>query len=181
MIYIISINIGRETMDLIAQGTNLYQSSFSTDYSVDTTTSSGFFLFGGMWMLFWLVVAVIGIVAMWKVYVKAGKPGWAAIIPIYNIIVMLQIVGRPVWWIILLFIPIVNIVVQLIISLDMAKAFGKSDLFGVFGLWLFSIVGYLILGFGDAKYVGPLGSSPEAPTTGPSQPAQPSQQPPTVQ
>ena len=102
-----------------------------------------------------LAIVIITIVSMWVVFTKAGKPGWAAIIPIYNIWVLLQIVGRPGWWIILLLIPFVNIVVSIIVMLDLAKSFGKSQLFGIVALWLFSLIGYLILGFGDAKYVGP--------------------------
>lgn len=105
-------------------------------------------------MLVWLAV-VIGIIAsIWKVFVKAGQPGWACLIPIYNIIVMLQIVGRPIWWIVLMLIPIVNIVVSIIVSIDMAKSFGKDAGFGI-GLALLGFIFYPILGFGDAKYQGP--------------------------
>lgn len=106
------------------------------------------FLFGS------LIFAVLVIAGMWKAFIKAGKPGWAAIVPIYNVIVMIQVAGRPVWWIFLLLIPLVNIIVEVIIALDIAKAFGKSVLFGIFGLIFFSPIGWLMLGFGDAKYVG---------------------------
>ncbi|MER5266135.1 DUF5684 domain-containing protein [Actinosynnema sp. NPDC002837] len=105
-----------------------------------------------------VIGAVIGlflIVAMWKVFAKAGKPGWAAIIPLYNIYVQLKIVGRPGWWLILFFIPVVNIVISLLVAIDMAKSFGKGSGFGVVGLWLFGFVGYPMLAFGSATYRGP--------------------------
>ncbi|HQW82595.1 MAG: signal peptidase I [Rhodanobacteraceae bacterium] len=116
-------------------------------------------LIGIVMMLVWLAV-VIGIIAgIWKVFVKAGKPGWACLIPIYNIVVLLQIVGRPIWWLVLLLIPIVGFVVAIIISIDMAKSFGKGTGFGI-GLALLGFIFYPMLGFGDAKYQGP--SAPQA-------------------
>ncbi|MCR3746073.1 DUF5684 domain-containing protein [Lentzea californiensis] len=102
-----------------------------------------------------LIIIVIAIVVMWKTFVKAGQPGWAAIVPIYNLYVMTQIGGRPGWWTVLLLIPGVNVVVLAILSIDIAKSFGKDAVFGIVGLWLFSIVGYAILGFGNAQYRGP--------------------------
>lgn len=107
-----------------------------------------------VWIVFVLALALLSIVSLWRIFQKANQPGWASIIPIYNLYVLMKIVGRPGWWVILYFIPVVNIVVNVIVSIDFAKVFGKSDTFGIFGLWLFSIVGYLILGFGDAKYKG---------------------------
>lgn len=101
-----------------------------------------------------LIITVVLIVAWWKIFTKAGKPGWAAIIPIYNVIVMLQVVGRPVWWIILFLIPIVNIIIEIIVFLDLAKSFGKSTWFGI-GLILLNPIFVLILAFGDAEYKGP--------------------------
>ena len=102
-----------------------------------------------------LVIGIFLLVAMWKVFTKAGKPGWAAIIPVYNIYVQLKIVGRPGWWLVLYFIPVVNIVISLLVAIDLAKSFGKGSGFGVVGLWLFGFVGYPILAFGDATYRGP--------------------------
>lgn len=101
-----------------------------------------------------LAVAILSIVAGWKVYSKGGKPGWACLVPIYNVIAMLQIAGRPVWWIILLLIPIVNVVIIFLLSLDLAKSFGKSALFGV-GLFFLGFIFYPILAFSDAEYQGP--------------------------
>jgi len=101
-----------------------------------------------------IIIAVIGIVALWRVFQKAGRPGWAAIIPLYNVYIMLKMAGRPGWWLILYLIPIIGLIVHIVVSIDLAKAFGKSGAFGFFGLWLFSIIGYLVLAFGDAKYKG---------------------------
>jgi len=105
----------------------------------------------------WLAVValgLLGIIAFWRVFQKAHRPGWAAIIPFYNMYTLLKVAGRPGWWLILYFIPIVNIIVHIVVSVDVAKAFGKSAAFGVIGLWLFSVLGYLILGFGSAQYKG---------------------------
>ncbi|AFD05809.1 DUF5684 domain-containing protein [Solitalea canadensis] len=108
----------------------------------------------GIGSLIYLAILVLVITSMWKVFTKAGKPGWAAIIPIYNIIVLLEITGRPLWWIVLLIIPLVNIVALIIIMIDLAKSFGKGTGFGV-GLAFLGFVFFPILGFGDAVYQGP--------------------------
>jgi hypothetical protein len=105
-------------------------------------------------LLFVLLISAAIIAGIWKVFVKAGQPGWACLVPIYNIVVMLQIVGRPIWWLILLFIPFVGIVVAFIVCIDMAKSFGKGTGFGI-GLALLGVVFYPLLGFGDARYLGP--------------------------
>lgn len=106
--------------------------------------------------LIYLAIFVVMIVAQWKIYEKAGEPGWAAIVPIYNIIVLLKIVGKPTWWIIMFFIPIVNIVYLIWMINMLSKSFGKDEGFTV-GLLLLGFVFYPILGFGDAVYLGPYG------------------------
>lgn len=121
-------------------------------YGAYSNSSSG--PSAGFWILY-LIVIVLILVAGWRVFEKAKKPGWAIIIPIYNIYVLLKIVGRPGWWVILYFIPLINIIIHLIVSLDFAKSFGRSGAFGVFFLWLFPVIGYLVLGFGKSKYNGP--------------------------
>ncbi len=103
----------------------------------------------------WLAVMIMIIAGYWKTFVKANKPGWASLIPFYNIYVMLEIVGRPGWWLILFFIPFVNFVVLIMLSIDMAKSFGKDVFYGLLMLWLLMPIGYLMLGFGDAEYQGP--------------------------
>jgi hypothetical protein len=100
------------------------------------------------------IVSIIVIIAQWKIYSKAGKPGWACIIPIYNVIVLLEIVGKPIWWIFLYLIPCVNIVFGIWTINLLSKSFGKEEGFTV-GLILLPFVFYPILGFGDATYVGP--------------------------
>lgn len=104
------------------------------------------------------LLGVIALVSMWKVYTKAGKPGWAVLIPIYNLIVLLEIVGRPVWWLILLLIPLVNVVVVVMLAFDLAKSFGKGSGFGL-GLVFLNFIFMMILGFGSATYVGPVAAS----------------------
>jgi len=103
--------------------------------------------------IFYLAICVVMIVAVWKIFTKAGKPGWAAIVPIYNIIVWLQVVNRPIWWIILLIVPIVGFIVAIILTNDLAKAFGKGVGWTI-GLLLLPMVFLPILGFGDDEYVG---------------------------
>jgi hypothetical protein len=98
------------------------------------------------------VLAIIGIIAMWIIFTKAGQPGWAAIIPIYNIIVLLRVVNRPWWWILLMLIPIVNIVLVIIVIFDLGKSFGKSGAWSFFLLLILSIIGMLILAFGKSEY-----------------------------
>jgi hypothetical protein len=120
-------------------------------------------------MIIGLLIALFLIVAMWKVFTKAGQPGWASIIPIYNLYVWCKIVGRPGWWIILLLIPFVNFIIGIILSIDLAKSFGKGAGFGI-GLALLGIIFWPILGFGSAQYHGPSASSGVA-VTPPPQPA----------
>ncbi len=111
-------------------------------------------IFVGIFGLVYLAVIVLLIASMWVIFTKAGQPGWAAIVPIYNGVVLLQIVGRPVWWIVLLLIPFVNFIVGLLVVLDLAKSFGQSVGFGI-GLLLLPFVFAPMLAFGDAKYRGP--------------------------
>jgi hypothetical protein len=114
----------------------------------------GLLALGGTFMLVMLVVAVIVIVGFWKVFTKAGQPGWAILIPIYNAIVMLKIAGKPAWWVLLFLIPLVNIVVSLLVAIEIAKAFGQSAAFGVILCFLLGGIGYVILGFGNYRYLG---------------------------
>src|SRR5256885_4444159 len=120
-------------------------------------------------MIVGLLIALFLIVAMWKVFTKAGQPGWACIIPIYNLYVWCKIVGRPWWWILLMLIPFVNFIIAIILGIDMAKSFGKGAGFGI-GLALLGIIFLPILGFGSAQYQGPAASQGVA-VTPPPQPA----------
>lgn len=111
-------------------------------------------LFSGVFLIVILVIAVIVLAGLWKVYTKAGQPGWAVIVPIYNTIVLLKIVGRPIWWILLMLIPLVNFVIIIIVYIDLAKSFGKGVGFAI-GILLLGFIFVPILGFGDARYLGP--------------------------
>ena len=106
-----------------------------------------------------IILGIFLIVAQWMVYQKAGKPGWACIIPFYNFIVLLEIVGKPWWWLLLMLIPLVNIVLVIIVYHNLSLSFGKTAGFTV-GLVLLSFIFFPILAFGDAKYLGPGGPNP---------------------
>src|SRR6187401_1754201 len=109
-------------------------------------------------IIFGLLIALLIIVAMWKVFTKAGQPGWACIIPIYNLYVWCKIVGRPWWWILLMLIPFVNFIIAIILIIDLVKSFGKGVGFGI-GLLLLPVIFFPILGFGSAQYQGPSAGS----------------------
>ena len=110
--------------------------------------------FGGVLViLIMLAFALFMIVSYWKVFEKAGQPGWGVLIPIYNILLLLKIAGRPGWWILLYLIPLVNIVIGIIVCIDIAKNFGKDAGFGI-GLAFLGIIFYPILAFGSAQYLG---------------------------
>ena len=106
---------------------------------------------------FMTVIYVLLIIAMWKIFTKAGKPGWASIVPIYNVIVMFQIIGLNPWLLLLYLIPVVNFVVAIVFSIMQAsrlsKAFGKGTGFTL-GLFFLNPIFLLMLGFGDSKYIG---------------------------
>ena len=110
----------------------------------------------GFAIVIYIAIIVLMIASQWVIYQKAKKPGWACIVPIYNVIVLLEIVGKPWWWLLLMLIPFVNIVLGIWVINLLAKSFGKTEGFTV-GLILLSIVFYPILAFGDAKYKGPAG------------------------
>jgi hypothetical protein len=105
----------------------------------------------------WVVLAyIVSCIPLSLIFKKADKSAVAAFVPIWNTIVLLQIVGRPVWWIILLLIPFVNVIILIIVYLDLATAFGKRTGFGI-GLILLTWIFMLILGVGSASYQGPIG------------------------
>jgi hypothetical protein len=104
-------------------------------------------------MVIELVFAVLMIAGMWKVFAKAGEPGWACIIPIYNVLVMLKIAGKPAWWFILFLIPGVGAIIAILVAIEIAKKFGKGAGFGV-GMALLPFIFYPMLGFGDASFQG---------------------------
>ena len=127
-------------------------------------------LFGGVFFLIWLGLILLILIGMWKVFVKAGRPGWEAIVPIYNLYILItKIAFRPWWWMLLFLagpIPILGwiavIVASIIISIDVAKNFGKDVVFAI-GLALLGPIFYPILGFGSAKFQPVTGNKPPLP------------------
>jgi hypothetical protein len=107
-------------------------------------------------IFFMLAVSILIIIAKWRIYEKAGQPGWASIIPVYNFYVLLKIVGKPDWWLIWMFIPLANVVVAIWTTNLLSKSFGKNVGFTL-GLIFLNIIFYPILGFGNAEYQGPAG------------------------
>ena len=103
--------------------------------------------------IFMIIVMIVIVVANWKIFTKAGKPGWAILIPIYNVIVMLEIVKKPIWWTIMLFIPVVNVVFAIMIIYAFVLKFGKPGWHVVLALFV-GIIYYPYIAFSDAKYQG---------------------------
>jgi glycopeptide antibiotics resistance protein len=141
---------------------------FGATYTYTTTSTSGSSGISPLLIIVYIAVVIFLIAAMWKVFTKAGKPGWAAIIPIYNTWVLFEIAGKPGWWALLFLIPIVNIVMLVlywIALVEVGHRFGKSTAWGIFLLILLPIIGLPMLGFGDARYQGtPSGAAPAAAT-----------------
>jgi hypothetical protein len=105
-------------------------------------------------LLIELAIAIVVIAGLWKVFVKAGWPGWYAIIPILNAYAMIKIAGKPGWWLILFFIPLVNIVIGIMVTVALANVFGKGIGFAL-GLIFLGFIFIPILGFGSAVYQEP--------------------------
>lgn len=101
-----------------------------------------------------LALILLVVAGLWKVFTKAGQPGWAAIIPIVNLYFLLKINGRPWWWLLLLLIPIVSVVVSIIMWVELARSFGRGVLFAL-GLIFLPIIFIPVLGFGESEYQGP--------------------------
>ena len=157
-------------------------------------------------VLFALAVAVLMIASMWRIFQKAGKPGWAAIVPLYNTWVLAEVCGKPGWWGLYPLIGVipflgafVSLILSVYFSILLAKVFGRGVGFAILALLIFPFVGYPMLGFGDAKYLGPEAGAaagpvppasngsdqqdpaPQTPVTNPEPPVDqnPPQQPPT--
>ena len=78
------------------------------------------------WFIFILIIQVIHGLGTWKLYIKAGRQAWEAFIPVYNGLVLMKIINRPWWWVILLFLPIVNIIMFAVVWVETARSFGKN-------------------------------------------------------
>jgi hypothetical protein len=129
------------TVPLLAQET--------TDYTSTTNTTVS----PVVWIVY-VTFLVLMLASLWKVFTKAGQPGWAILIPIYNLYIMCKIAGRPGWWLILMLIPFVNFIIAIILYVDIAKSFGKGVGFAV-GMLFLPFIFFPILGFGSAQYQGP--------------------------
>ncbi len=107
--------------------------------------------------MLWIIIIglyALFVAGLWQVFTKAGEEGWKAIIPIWNTLIILKIVGREWWWIILMVIPIVGLIVWIIVALDLAKSFGRGTGFAI-GLILLPYIWVIVLGFGSDTYRGP--------------------------
>jgi len=107
----------------------------------------------GMFAVVELAVVILMLAAVWRVFAKAGQPGWACLIPIYNAYVMLKVAGKPGWWLLLMFIPFVNLIIAILAAVGIANNFGKGGGFAA-GLIFLPFIFYPILAFGDAQYQG---------------------------
>ena len=116
-------------------------------------------LLGLFMFVFWVGVVLFFVIAAWKVFTKAGQPGWGILVPFYNAYLWIKIAGKPGWWLLLYLIPVVNIVIGIIVTLEVGKAFGKSTAFSIFLLIIFSFIGIPILGYGQAVYTPPAPSA----------------------
>ena len=129
--------------------------------SYESVDSGGLMAAMGAFAFVYFAIILLIIISMWKIFTKAGKPGWAAIIPIYNIIVLLEIVGKPIWWLILLLIPFVNIIFAIMLAHQLSLAFGQGV--GMTLLLIFlPFIGYPMLAFGSAQYTQPIGVTQRA-------------------
>ncbi|MFC0646226.1 DUF5684 domain-containing protein [Cellulomonas phragmiteti] len=136
----------------------------STLFAVPITDAEAAAAAGGA--LLFMVVGLIGYIVsslgLMGVFSKAGKPGWAAFVPVYNLIVLLEVVGRPIWWLVLFLVPGVNVIATIIVMNDLSKSFGHEAGFTV-GLVLLTVVFLWILWLGSSTYRGPAALTPSAP------------------
>ncbi len=117
------------------------------------TDGSSALMGGGLAVFICLALGVLMVASMWKLFAKAGQPGWGALVPVYNIILLLKIAGKPAWWLVLFMIPFINFVIIVMVTLSLAKSFGKSSGYGI-GLLLLGVVFFPMLAFGSDRYVG---------------------------
>jgi hypothetical protein len=118
----------------------------------DTAAAAGGSVLGS---IIGLLFAVIAIVALYKIFVKAGEPGWAAIVPLYNTYTLVKIAGLNPLLFLLFLVPFVNVVFGIYVMIKIGAAFGKTAGWSVIFLVVLSLIGWLILGFGDARYTKP--------------------------
>jgi hypothetical protein len=127
--------------------------------SLDSGAETGIMAILGTFMIFTLAISVFLIICQWKIFVKAGRPGWACIVPIYGALVFLEIIGKPWWWLLLICIPFVNIIFIIMAMHQLSLSFGQGAMMTILLLFL---IGFPILAFGSAQYTGqkPLATQP---------------------
>lgn len=112
----------------------------------------------GPWQIVIILIVFLPIIGMWRIFNKANKPGWSVLIPIYNAVTLTEIIGKPGWWALLMYIPYLN-VIWIIWGLNLlVKSFGKTEAFTV-GVIFLGFIFVPILGFDNSKYIGPYGST----------------------
>ena len=139
---------------------NLLAQTYSTSYSYEAsspeeaaTVSLVIFL---VMFIIYIPIIVLMVVSIWKIYTKAGKPGWASLVPIYSDITMMEVIGRPGWWFLVYMVPVLGLYLAIVDKITLAKCFGKSSGFAV-GLILLPILFYPMLAFSKtAQYQGPM-------------------------
>lgn len=129
----------------------MYDYDYGSGYQSASSMGTGY---GIAYLVFLLVFYALIIVANWKIFTKAGKPGWASIIPFYNLYVLFEIVGMNGWLFLLLLVPIANIVIFIMYNIKLAQVFGKGTGF-IIGLIFLPNIFTLILAFGSSQYQGP--------------------------
>jgi hypothetical protein len=147
--------LGISTLALLASSGSVLAQSTGFDGSASANADMQAHAAGaGFAGLVWLAVVIFMLVAMWKIFTKAGQPGWASLVPIYNAYILCKVAGKPGWWVLLLFVPLANLVFAIMLTVAVAKSFGKGTGFAV-GMILLPFVFYPMLGFGSATYQGP--------------------------
>ena len=137
-------------MGAIKRGREFMTSTLAVLLFQSSDSAGAIGLIGG---LVGLAVGVAIIASIWVVFTKAGQPGWACLVPIYNFVVMCRIAGKPGWWCLLMLVPLVNLVIIVIVNIAFAEKFGKGTGFGL-GLTFLGFIFFPILAWGDARYTG---------------------------
>ena len=146
-----TVSTAMDSLDMAFQNLEAALNNYN---DVSSGLMGGLMAMGMGIMIFFLAIVLFMIICMWKVFTKAGKPGWAILVPIYNFIVLLQIAGKPWWWFFLMLIPLVNLIIIIIVYIEIAKAFGYGAGFAI-GMLLLGIIFWPILAFGSSKYTDP--------------------------
>lgn len=116
------------------------------------TDQTSIFALGATNSLIGFAMYVLVVVALWRVFAKAGRAGWLAVIPIVNLVVMVRIAGFSGWLTLLYLVPVVNVVFHIIVHIRVGRAFGHGWVFSLFLLVVFFVIGYLVIGFSDERY-----------------------------